>query len=139
VSVIVSACLLGLSCRYDGTAPEISVGIRKLAETEHIIPVCPEQLGGLPTPRPRAERKGEKILTEYGEDVNSNFFRGAEEVLKLLELFPVDLAVLKERSPSCGKNFIYDGSFSGKIVEGQGVLSELLSARGINVISESEL
>ena len=135
--ILVSACLLGLACRYDGASkPREEVLVLK--ERHELIPVCPEQLGGLPTPRVPAERQGERVVTREGGDVTAQYRKGAEEALQLCRLFDCDCAVLKERSPSCGCRGIYDGNFSGNLTEGQGVTAELLTRAGIPVYGESQ-
>lgn len=136
--ILVSACLLGLSCRYDG-ASKPRDEILALKERHELIPVCPEQLGGLPTPRIPAERQGSRVVTKAGADVTEQYRKGAEEALKLCRLFDCDCAVLKERSPSCGCDGIYDGSFSGTLTEGRGVTAELLREAGIPVYGESRI
>ena len=135
--ILVSACLLGLACRYDG-ASKPREEVLALKERHELIPVCPEQLGGLPTPRVPAERQGERVVTREGGDVTAQYRKGAEEALQLCRLFDCDCAVLKERSPSCGCRGIYDGSFSGNLTEGQGVTAELLTRAGIPVYGESQ-
>ena len=136
-SILVSACLLGMPCRYDGASKPREEIIALKAHHE-LIPVCPEQLGGLPTPRPPAERQGNRVMTREGTDVTAQYRKGAEEALQLCRLFGCDCAVLKERSPSCGCSGIYDGSFSGRLTEGQGVTAALLTQAGIRVYGESE-
>lgn len=136
--LLVSGCLLGLCCRYDG-ASRAHPRVLELKERHELIPVCPEQLGGLATPRPPAERQGERVMAVTGADVTEQYRRGAEEALKLCRLLDCDAAVLKERSPSCGSGTIYDGSFTGALVPGDGVTAELLKARGIPVYGESRL
>lgn len=138
MNILVSACLLGVNCRYDGTG-KLFEPLRSLLEEHTLIPVCPEQLGGLQTPRPPAELKGHCLLTKSGIDVTSAFKKGAEETLKLARLYHCNLAILKERSPSCGAKQIYDGSFSGQLIEGSGITASLLMAHGIEVIGESEV
>ena len=135
---ICSACLLGVKCRYDGKSKPDDRVI-KLAKKEILIPICPEQLGGLSTPREPAEQKERKVITKLGKDVTENFKKGAEEVLKLAELFDVKVAILKQKSPSCGCGQIYDGSFSGTIIKGDGVTTSLLKNKGIKVITEEDL
>jgi uncharacterized protein YbbK (DUF523 family) len=133
-----SACLLGIHCRYDGkikTYPKIMA----LAKKEVLIPVCPEQLGGLPTPREPCEQNGRKVFTESGEDVTASFVLGAEQGLKIAKIYGIKDAILKARSPSCGSGKVYDGSFSGNIVQGDGVTADLLKKNGIRVLSEEEL
>ena len=136
--ILVSACLLGTCCRYDGASRPQS-RIAALAERHTLVPVCPEQLGGLATPRPPAERRGERVVTEAGGDVTAQYRRGAEEALRLCRLFDCEAALLKERSPSCGSGEIYDGSFSGTLTAGEGVTAELLRTQGIPVYGESRL
>ena len=110
-----------------------------LMEQYHLIPICPEQLGGLPTPRKPSERQGGRVVMADGRDVTAEYRRGAEEALHLARLYGCTAAVLKERSPSCGKGQIYDGTFTGTLTAGDGVTAELLTAGGIKVYGESEL
>ena len=135
--ILVSACLLGVPCRYDGTgkADERMVA---LAKPHHLIPVCPEQLGGLPTPRPSAERNGTRVLTRDDRDVTAPFQRGAEETLRLARLFSCRIAILKANSPSCGSGQIYDGCFCGRLVPGDGMTAALLKQDGLTVLSEKD-
>ena len=135
--VLISACLLGVCCRYDGDSKAYP-GIEQLARQHTLVPVCPEQLGGLPTPRPPAERRGDRVVTRSG-DVTEQYRRGAEEALKLCKLLGCEAAVLKERSPSCGSGAVYDGTFSGVLTTGDGVTAELLTAHAIPVYGESQL
>lgn len=136
--LLVSACLLGINCKYSG-------GNNRLPEAEalaarfELVPVCPEQLGGLPTPRPCAERVGERVINRAGEDVTAAFRLGAERVLETALAQGITRAVLKERSPSCGSGQIYDGAFTGRVIPGQGVTAELLSDRGVAVYGESRI
>lgn len=135
--LLISACLLGTCCRYDGASkPHPLVG--QLAECHTLVPVCPEQLGGLPTPRPPAERRGDRVVTKTG-DVTEQYRRGAEETIKLCKLLGCQAAVLKERSPSCGHREIYDGTFTGTLAPGDGVTAELLTSHGIPVYGESQI
>jgi len=136
--VLVSACLLGLRCRYNAE-PVANERVLALAKMHTLIPVCPEQLGGLPTPRPPAERLGERVVSNDGTDVTSAFIKGAEETLLLARILGCKTAILKARSPSCGHGRIYDGSFSGTLIHGSGVTAELLAKNGIRVFSENEL
>ena len=133
--IIVSACLLGTPCRYDGTG-KADARILALSKTHTLVPVCPEQLGGLPTPRPPAERIGARVVTRDGADVTSAFLRGAEETLHLARLLNCHIAILKAHSPSCGCGQIYDGSFCGKLVSGDGLTASLLKKNDITVFSE---
>ena len=137
MKLLVSACLRGVCCRYDGDSkahPEME----KLARCHTLVPVCPEQLGGLPTPRPPAERRGDRVVTQHS-DVTEQYRRGAEETLKLCKLFGCEAAVLKEHSPSCGRGTVYDGTFTRTLTAGDGVTSELLAANGIPVYGESQM
>ncbi|MEM1539880.1 MAG: DUF523 domain-containing protein [Candidatus Bathyarchaeia archaeon] len=133
-----SACLLGIKCRYDGR-DALNEKVIKLLKTEILIPVCPEQLGGLPTPREPAEIRNGIVITKSGKDVTENFKRGAEEALKIAKLFGIKEAVLKQGSPSCGCGRIYDGTFSGKTVKGDGITAALLKKHGIKVATEEDL
>lgn len=133
-----SACLLGLNCRYDGKGKP-NDKIIELAKKELLIPVCPEQLGGLSTPREPAEIVGDRVMTISGEDVTINFRKGAEEVLVIAKNLNIKEAILKQKSPSCGCGKIYDGSFSGSLIMGDGVTASLLKNNGIKVITEEDL
>lgn len=136
MTLLVSACLLGLPCRYDGAAKPAPQVLELMAE-HRLIPVCPEQLGGLPTPRPPAECRDGRVISRAGRDVTAEYVRGAESALELARLFGCRGAILKERSPSCGCGYIYDGSFSGTLIPGDGVTARLLKAHGIPVTGES--
>lgn len=137
MKILVSACLLGVRCRYDGKSKP-HPAVERLMEQHTLIPVCGEILGGLPTPRVSAERQGERVVTADGCDVTAAYRRGAEEVLRLAERYGCKAAILKERSPSCGSGRIYDGTFTGTLTDGWGVTAELLRDHGICVIGESE-
>ena len=136
--ILVSACLLGAACTYSG-GDNLCPQVAAMAQDHALISVCPEQLGGLPTPRTPAERQGDRVVTKDGRDVTEAYLRGAQEALKLAMLFGCDTAILKARSPSCGARAIYDGSFTGTVVPGDGVTAELLQASGIRVLTETEL
>lgn len=136
--VLVSACLLGVSCRYDGQSKAYPL-MDELCRCHEVVPVCPEIFGGLPTPRVPAERQGERVVTKTGGDVTAEYRRGAEEAVRLAQTLGCTVAVLKERSPSCGSGQVYDGTFTGTLTEGFGVAAERLMAAGIRVIGESEL
>ena len=137
-TILVSACLLGVCCRYDGESKPNSE-VMKLREKFTLVPICPEVDGGLPTPRIPSERVGERVLMRDGIDVTENYQRGAEEALRLARQFGCKAAVLKARSPSCGKGHIYDGSFSGTLCQRHGVCAELLLDEGISVYTEDEI
>lgn len=144
-NLLVSACLVGINCRYDGKN-EKNQDIIRLAKEYNLIPVCPEQLGGLPTPRaPSWFIIGDGINTikglnnmrnEDGKDVSRNFRTGAKETLKICKLLNIKNAILKENSPSCGINKIY---LKDKLVDGKGVTTAILLKNGINVMSENEI
>lgn len=145
---LVSACLLGMRTRYDGRHNR-SEAVILLKSDNLLIPVCPEQLGGLPTPRPPAEirdgdgadvlRGSAGVCTADGKDLAEEFIRGARQVLLLAELMQVDGAVLKTGSPSCGDRRIHDGSFEGRCRAGDGVTTALLKEHGIPVFSERSM
>ena len=138
MKILVSACLLGTACRYDGKSRPHPM-MEELCRRHQVIPVCGETLGGLPTPRIPAERRGEQVITKDGRDVTEDYQRGAREVLRLGRLFGCRVAVLKEKSPSCGSGRIYDGSFTGTLRSGWGVTAELLRENGFRVLGESDL
>ena len=127
-----------MACRYDGKAKP-NAEVLDLAKKEILIPVCPEQLGGLSTPREAAQRVGSHVITQSGKDITKEFRKGAEAVLYIARLVNVREAILKQKSPSCGCGKIYDGTFSGNIIEGDGLTTEFLKREGIKVISEEEL
>ena len=142
---LVSACLLGINCCYDG-GNNLHPEIIKLTERYILIPVCPEQLGGLPTPRPPAEiQEGDgylvltgkaAVINVKGADVTGYFIRGAEQTLQLARIYRARGAFLKAHSPSCGVNQIYNGSFGKQLVEGCGVTAALLKTHGLELINE---
>jgi len=103
------------------------------------LPVCPEQLGGLPTPREPAEQKGNRVFTKDGKDVTGAYVKGAEEALRLAKLANCEEAILKARSPSCGCDKVYDGTFTKTLIEGDGVFAKMLKENGIKVVSDEEL
>jgi len=138
MNVLISACLLGVNCKYDGGRNYIKE-IEKLKEIYNLIPICPEIYGGLQTPREPAEIVNGKVINRKGEDVTDKFIKGANETLYLAKLFNCKYAILKERSPSCGYGKIYDGTFTGNLVDGNGITAELLAKNGIEVMGESQI
>lgn len=138
MNILVSACLLGIRCRYDGDS-NFCPQLETLLQHHHLIPVCAEQLGGLPTPRIPAERRGETVVTRDGRDVTTQFTAGAQEVLRLAKIYRCEMAILKARSPSCGHGTIYDGTFTHTVTEGDGVTAALLREHGIPVYTEHDL
>ena len=136
--ILVSNCLLGCACRYKGDDCK-NERILALAENHTLLGVCPEQMGGLPTPRNPSEIVGDKVVSNAGCDVTAEYRKGAEAALYLAKLNHVDFAVLKAKSPSCGKGLIYDGTFTGNKIPGNGVTVSLLLENGIPVYTEDEL
>lgn len=133
-----SACLLGIRCRYNGEASE-NKKVIELSKRETLIPVCPELLGGLSTPRESSEISFGKVFSISGKDVTRNFTEGAEETLKIARLHQIKEAILKQKSPSCGYGLIYDGSFKNNIIAGNGITAELLTKNGIRIISDDKI
>lgn len=149
MNILVSTCLLGINTKYSGGNNTNKKIIELLKNKNYtLIPVCPEQLGGLTTPREPAEiRQGTaadvlerdaKVFNKHGADVTEQFVRGAQQTLEIAKLYACRGAILKSKSPSCGCGFIYDGSFSGKLKEGNGVTAQLLMENGIAVMNEEE-
>ena len=138
---LISACLAGVNCRYNGGNNQCD-WVKKFMKDKDCLLVCPEEMGGLSTPRPPSERIGSKVVTKDGQDVTENFLTGAaksiqkaEETAAELEQ-EIKLAILKAKSPSCGCGKIYDGTFSGVLVDGDGMLTAMLKEKGIPVITE---
>ena len=138
MTILVSACLLGTACRYDGRS-KADAAVTALLARHTLIPVCGEIFGGLPTPRPPAEIQGDRVVTRDGRDVTEAYRRGAEAAAQLARLTGAQAAVLKERSPSCGSGAVYDGTFSGVLTEGWGITAALLRQQGLRVVGESRL
>ena len=137
-NLLISACLLGVECKYSGGSNALpKETIEKLRTRYRLIPVCPETAGGLPTPRDPSERLGERVVSCRGADVTAQFKKGAEAALTLARRYGCTTALMKEHSPSCGSGFIYDGSFLGKLVKGDGCAAELLKAAGVSVVGEN--
>ena len=147
--ILVSACLLGVNCQYNGESDSTNELLEFLKNKGEFIAVCPECLGGLPIPRDASEIvsgggknvivKKAKVKTIKGKDVTKEFLKGAKRTLKIAKQNKVELAVLKAKSPSCGVGLIYDGTFSRNIIEGDGVTAALLKKHGIKVITERDL
>ena len=128
----VSSCLLGENCKYSGGNNKNEELLAFLADKE-VISICPEVLGGLPTPRACAEIQGERVVNTEGRDVSEAFRKGAEEAIRIIREFGADLVITQPRSPSCGKGIIYDGSFTGTLIKGNGIFVQLLEQSGITV------
>lgn len=138
--ILVSACLLGQKVRYDGRDQGLlGTPLDRWVEEGRVVPFCPEVAGGLPVPRPPAEIVGLRVQTEGGVDVTAAFESGARQALEVARRHSVRLAILKERSPSCGSGEIYDGTFSGTRKAGEGITTALLRSHGIEVYSEGQL
>ncbi len=133
-ALLVSACLMGFNCKYSGgnnaLPPE---ALKELKRRYRLIPVCPEAAGGLPTPRVPSERRGDRVITRDGRDVTEAFRKGAEIAARLAEKYRIRRALLKSNSPSCGSKTVYDGSFSGILIRGDGITAAVLKERGIEI------
>lgn len=135
--VAVSACLLGEPCRYDGRA-RLSARVGALGDAYELVPICPEVLGGLPTPREPAERRGDEVFTRTGDDVTEAYRNGAEKAVHAARKAGCAFCVLKARSPSCGCGRIYDGTFTGTLVPGDGIAAEAFKRDGFRVYTEED-
>lgn len=136
MKILVSACLLGCACRYDG-ASKADEAVLRLGKTHTLIPFCPEIYGGLPTPRPPCELRGGRVWRADGADCTAAYQKGAAEALAICKRLGVTTAVLKARSPSCGHGEIYDGSFTGTLTSGEGLAAARLSENGIAIFDET--
>lgn len=134
---VISACLCGVCCRYDGKTKCIPE-IRKIYDEGRAVLVCPEVMGGMPTPRKPSEIQGDRVVNSEGEDTTEFFRKGAVAVLEICLRHNIRKAILKQRSPSCGSKQVYDGSFSGRIVDGAGITASLLKENGIEVFGEDD-
>ena len=136
MKILVSACLLGCKCRYDGKLQQKNIA--KFFSNDYcLIPFCPEQAGGLPTPRIPCEIKNKKTFNKIGEDKTTEFYKGAEETLNICKIFNIKLAILKSKSPSCGFGEIYNGNFTNTLIAGNGVTANLLYENGLNIYNEN--
>ena len=138
MKIMVSSCLLGENCKYNGSN-NYNKNVIEFVKGHDVIAVCPEVLGGLSIPRNPAEIVDGVVMTKENESVDYEFRKGAEIALKQALDGQIDLAILQSRSPSCGIKQIYDGSFSGNLIEGKGVFAEMLSKAGIKIIDVEEL
>ena len=140
IKVLISACLLGDNVKYSGgnnLTPELVTLLEKY--NVKIVKICPECFAGLPIPRVPSEIRGDKVFSKDGWDITEEFLSGAEKTYQIAKRKQVDFAILKERSPSCGSSFIYDGSFSGKVIQGQGLTARRLNKENIVIFSEENL
>lgn len=136
--IAVSACLLGVNCKYSGGNNK-NEDVLKLAVKFELVPVCPESYGGLPIPREPSELRGGRVWSKSGKDVTAAFEAGAQKALEKALANGCRTAVLKERSPSCGSGKIYDGTFTGTLTDGSGVAAALFAENGIAVLGESRV
>ncbi|HOZ02720.1 MAG TPA: DUF523 domain-containing protein [Bacilli bacterium] len=136
--ILISACIVGERCRYDGKNNYTPL-VKELLEKYELVPFCPEVEGGLPIPRDPSERKKDLVLTKDKKNVTKQFYKGAELALNICQYLGIHIAILKENSPSCGVNQIHDGTFSNRLIAGSGVTTELLKRKGIRVISENSI
>ncbi len=136
--IIVSGCLFGCDCRYKGDNCKCEE-LLALADEHTLIPVCPEQMGGLSTPRDPAEIVGDKVISNHGKDVTYEYTKGAETALHIAKINNADVVVLKANSPSCGKGIIYDGTFTGNKIEGNGIAAKMFLDAGFSVFTENEI
>ncbi|MGN0521031.1 MAG: DUF523 domain-containing protein [Eubacterium sp.] len=138
MKILVSACLLGENCKYNGGNNK-NEAVIALGKKHKLIPICPECMAGLPIPRVPSEIKGSRVYSKDGADLTDKFNDGAEKSLYVAEESGCQTAILKERSPSCGFGSIYDGSFSGKLTRGNGITAQLLYDNGIKIYGESRI
>lgn len=136
--ILISACLLGKGCRYDGKSKPNRDAL-EIASRCELFPVCPEVLGGLPTPRNPSEICGDRVLMVDGTDVTAQYKLGAEKALEIARKNGCCAAILKARSPSCGKGAVYDGTYSGTLKKGNGITAQLFIENGIDVFDETEI
>lgn len=139
-NVLISACLLGVDCKYNGSNNKLDDKIiHSLKEKYNLIPVCPEIMGGMPTPRNPVEISDGKVFDYDGEEFTKEFEKGSEEVVKLAKLYDATIAILKENSPSCGSNYIYDGTFNHQKIKGMGIAAHKLSKENIKLFTEENV
>lgn len=140
---LVSSCLAGINCRYNGSNSENKY-VAELVKAGKAIAICPEQLAGLPTPRDCCEivideNSNKRVISKDGKDLTESFLKGAEKTLGIIKATGIKKAILQSRSPSCGCGLVYDGNFSGKLIEGNGLVTELLMKNGIEIYTENDL
>lgn len=140
-SILISSCLTGCSVRYDGRCKPLSKKVLSLLKNQFdLVAVCPEMLGGLPCPRVPSEIASDsKVITAEGQDVSLFFIKGAHSTLNICKNYKIRTAVLKSKSPSCGLGIIYDGSFTGRTTNGNGITAELLKQNGISILNEDQV
>lgn len=138
MNILISACLIGYPCRYDGTSKN-KIELEQLKKNHILYPICPEVQGGLSTPRLPAEIKDGRVINTAGQDITIEFYRGAQAALNIAIEHNCKTAILKSKSPSCGKGLIYDGTFSKNLINNDGILVRLLNKNGIAVYTENEI
>jgi uncharacterized protein YbbK (DUF523 family) len=136
--LLISACILGVNCKYNGKN-NYNPLVEKLKERYILIPICPEEMGGLSTPRNPSEILNDKVISSKGDDVTNNFFDGANKALDIAKKENISKALLKEGSPSCGSNYIYDGTFTKTKINGMGITARLLNNNNIKIYNEDEI
>ena len=136
--ILVSGCLLGVNCKYNGGNND-NAAVHKFLEGKEYVVFCPERASGLPAPRLPSEIRGDKVYSKAGDDVTAEFTAGAEKALAFCKAHGVTMAILKARSPSCGVHAVYDGTFTGRVVPGMGVTARLLAENGIELLDEEDL
>ncbi|WP_404342225.1 DUF523 domain-containing protein [Pseudoalteromonas mariniglutinosa] len=138
--ILISSCLLGVPVRYDGTMQQLlHPQIMTWQQQGRIIAFCPEAAGGLSTPRDPAEINNDKVISNKGDDVTAAFRLGAKKTLRVCQQYGIKFALLKESSPSCGRNTIYNGEHQGIKIAGMGLTAALLEENGVRVFSEQQL
>ena len=137
VEYVVSACLAGCKCRYDGK-DNLCPKVKQLVDEGRAVTVCPEVMGGMTTPRIPSERKDGKVINSNGDDNTAYFVRGVEKSIEVVKEHNIKKAILKAKSPSCGNKYIYDGTFSKTLVEGKGMLAEKLTELGLEIYDEGD-
>jgi uncharacterized protein YbbK (DUF523 family) len=136
--LLVSACLLGTCCNHEGRHSR-RANVEALGSSYRLVPICPEVVGGLPTPRPAAEIVGDRVVNHMGDDVTAEYERGARSAVELATALGASRAVLKARSPSCGAHAVYDGTFTRTLRDGEGITAAALRAAGVEVVSEEDI
>ncbi len=136
--ILVSGCLLGVNCKYNGGNND-NAAVHKFLEGKEYVVFCPERASGLPAPRLPSEIRGDKVYSKAGDDVTAEFTAGAEKALAFCKAHGVTQAILKARSPSCGVHAVYDGTFTGRVIPGMGVTAKLLAANGIELLDEEDI
>ena len=136
--LLISACLLGVNCKYNGKN-NYNSQIEELKKKYELVPICPEVMGGLSIPRDPSEIKDDKVISKNGNDVTANFLSGAYQALQLVDISNIKIALLKDGSPSCGSSYIYDGTFTKNKITGMGITAKLLKENNITIYNEKEI